>query len=153
MLLKLTSYNLSLVPRKGRVPLLLTQGGIGHIISQRSLLKCHISEESSFYVDSRNISFENIFVSSHSSEWSKNYPAMRKKSLSIPKMYFWCIFGLVWCNMIPNLYSFVKTSFICFLILSKPTIKTKNMVLGKYCNFCTFYLWIVIFFTFHLLII
>ena len=130
-----------------------TQGGIGHIISQRSLLKCHISEESSFYVDSRNISFENIFVSSHSSEWSKNYPAMRKKSLSIPKMYFWCIFGLVWCNMIPNLYSFVKTSFICFLILSKPTIKTKNMVLGKYCNFCTFYLWIVIFFTFHLLII
>ena len=67
---------------------LATQGGIGHIISQRSLLKCHISEESSFYVDSRNISFENIFVSSHSSEWSKNYPAMRKKSLSIPKMYF-----------------------------------------------------------------
>ena len=74
--------------RQTDIILLYTQGGIGHIISQRSLLKCHISEESSFYVDSRNISFENIFVSSHSSEWSKNYPAMRKKSLSIPKMYF-----------------------------------------------------------------
>ena len=58
------------------------------IISQKTPTMCHISEERSFYVDYRNITFEMIFVSSHSSEWSKNTSTMQKKSFSTPKMHF-----------------------------------------------------------------
>ena len=65
-----------------------TVTGTDFIISQKTPTMCHISEERSFYVDYRNITFEMIFVSSHSSEWSKNTSTMQKKSFSTPKMHF-----------------------------------------------------------------
>ena len=68
--------------------LLSTVTGTDFIISQKTPTMCHISEERSFYVDYRNITFEMIFVSSHSSEWSKNTSTMQKKSFSTPKMHF-----------------------------------------------------------------
>ena len=94
------------------------------IISQKTTSMCHISEERSFYVDYRNITFEMIFVSSHSSEWSKNTSTMQKKSFSTPKMHFWWSFSLVSCSTIPNLYIFVQKPFIWLLISLQGTIKT-----------------------------
>ena len=102
----------------------LTVTGTDFIISQKTPTMCHISEERSFYVDYRNITFEMIFVSSHSSEWSKNTSTMQKKSFSTPKMHFWWSFSLVSCSMIPYLYIFVQKPFIWLLISLQGTIKT-----------------------------
>ena len=94
------------------------------IISQKTPTMCHISEERSFYVDYSNITFEMIFVSSHSSEWSKNTSTMQKKSFSTPKMHFWWSFSLVSCSMISYLYILVQKPFIWLLISLQGTIKT-----------------------------
>ena len=120
-ILSVSSYP---APNRHKVDYLFTVTGTDFIISQKTPTMCHISEERSFYVDYRNITFEMIFVSSHSSEWSKNTSTMQKKSFSTPKMHFWWSFSLVSCSMISYLYILVQKPFIWLLISLQGTIKT-----------------------------